>query len=175
MTHKVLFEITDDDADTKSIWLDCSEADAMAYLRLAEEWGCTHELAWHAAATVTVTVSGPTTSQAERQQTDLEWAVARWNDEVRNRPIINVNRRPLDDTWRQVIRHFGGDPDTLLSLPSHDTLVMQNPGAFRDAAAARSKSLEEELRIMDGGIEAMREHDCGPSIATPTTPPPPGA
>lgn len=54
----------------------------------------------------------------------LAWAVSRWNDEVKHRPLVNVHRRTLDDTWRQVIRYFGGDPDKLIG-PSHDTLHMQ--------------------------------------------------
>lgn len=52
----------------------------------------------------------------------LQWAVERWNAEVKNRPLINEHRRTLDDTWRQVIRHFGGDPDVLVG-PSHDDLL----------------------------------------------------
>lgn len=54
----------------------------------------------------------------------LAWAVSRWNDEVKHRPLVNVHRRTLDDTWRQVIRYFGGDPDKLIG-PSHDMLMMQ--------------------------------------------------
>jgi hypothetical protein len=53
---------------------------------------------------------------------DLAWAVQRWKDEVGSRPIQNVNRRALDDTWRQVIRFFGGD-DVELCGPCHDDLV----------------------------------------------------
>lgn len=53
----------------------------------------------------------------------VDWAVSRWNDEVKNRPLQNVNRRPLDDTWRQVIRHFGGD-DEMLCGPRHDELLV---------------------------------------------------
>jgi hypothetical protein len=49
----------------------------------------------------------------------INWAVSRWQAEVASRPLTNVNRRTLDDTWRQVIRHFGGDPDALCG-PSHD-------------------------------------------------------
>ncbi len=52
----------------------------------------------------------------------LDWAVGRWNAEVRNRPLQNVYRRILDDTWRQVIRFAGGDPKALVG-PDHDTLV----------------------------------------------------
>jgi hypothetical protein len=56
----------------------------------------------------------------------LAWAVSRWSDEVSRRPLINVHRRSLDDTWRQVIRYFGGDPEKLLGL-SHDELLARNP------------------------------------------------
>jgi hypothetical protein len=54
----------------------------------------------------------------------VAWAVGRWNDEVKNRPLVNIHRRTLDDTWRQVIRHFGGDAELLLG-PNHDTLHLQ--------------------------------------------------
>jgi hypothetical protein len=52
----------------------------------------------------------------------LQWAVERWYSEVSNRPLANKNRRTLDDTWRQVIRFSGGNPDALIG-PSHDALV----------------------------------------------------
>lgn len=52
----------------------------------------------------------------------LSWAVARWESEVKNRPLINIHRRTLDDTWRQVIRFAGGDTTALLG-PSHDQLL----------------------------------------------------
>ena len=52
----------------------------------------------------------------------VSFAVDRWLAEVANRPLVNKNRRTLDDTWRQVIRRFGGDPDVLLG-PPHDELV----------------------------------------------------
>lgn len=54
--------------------------------------------------------------------TVVSFAVDRWLAEVANRPLVNKNRRTLDDTWRQVIRRFGGDPDALLG-PPHDELV----------------------------------------------------
>lgn len=57
-----------------------------------------------------------------RDAAHLEWAVSRWNAEVANRPVRNVHRRALDDTWRQAIRRFGGDPDALVG-PSHDALI----------------------------------------------------
>ena len=57
----------------------------------------------------------------------VRWAVERWNDEVANRPLVNVHRRTLDITWRQVIRHFGGD-DVALCGPRHDDLAAQQGG-----------------------------------------------
>lgn len=52
----------------------------------------------------------------------LSWAVNQWEAEVKNRPLVNIHHRTLDDCWRQVMRRFGGDPDTLVG-PSHDALV----------------------------------------------------
>jgi len=52
----------------------------------------------------------------------VRWAADRWRAEVQNRPLQNVHRRALDTTWRQVMRHFGGDPDALVG-PDHDELV----------------------------------------------------
>lgn len=51
----------------------------------------------------------------------LEWVVERWHAEVSQRPLHNVHRRSLDDTWRQVIRRLGGDPVDLCG-PNHDSL-----------------------------------------------------
>lgn len=52
----------------------------------------------------------------------LQWAIGRWNAEVKDRPLVNIHRRTLDDTWRQVIRHCGGDPDALVG-PNHSALL----------------------------------------------------
>jgi aspartate/methionine/tyrosine aminotransferase len=60
----------------------------------------------------------------------MGWAVSRWRDEVENRPLTNKNRRTLDDTWRQVIRRAGGDPDEIIG-PDHDTLRAAAPEAAR--------------------------------------------
>jgi RNase P protein component len=57
----------------------------------------------------------------EREQS-INWAVSRWQSEVAKRPLWNVHRRTLDDTWRQVIRHFGGDDEALCG-PRHDELI----------------------------------------------------
>lgn len=52
----------------------------------------------------------------------IEFAVARWNDEVKDRPLVNVHRRTMDDLWRQVIRFAGAVPESLIG-PSHDELL----------------------------------------------------
>lgn len=52
----------------------------------------------------------------------VEWAVERWFAEVAQRPLVNVHRRTLDATWRQVIRHAGGD-DIVRCGPRHDDLL----------------------------------------------------
>ncbi|MED5479649.1 MAG: hypothetical protein VYC08_17305 [Pseudomonadota bacterium] len=67
-------------------------------------------------------------AQAQHSVPDLlEWAVDRWHAEVSQRPLTNVHRRALDDTWRQVIRRLGGDTG-LLCGPSHDELLAAAPG-----------------------------------------------
>jgi len=67
-------------------------------------------------------------SHAERARVPemLDWAVSRWMAEVSNRPLVNKNRRSLDDAWRQVIRHCGGD-DAVLCGPRHDDLLAAAP------------------------------------------------
>ena len=66
-------------------------------------------------------------AQHEREAL-LAWAVSKWEDEVLNRPLTNVHRRTLDDTWRQMIKHCGGDAVALIG-PSHDDLLI---GAARE-------------------------------------------
>lgn len=61
----------------------------------------------------------------------IKWAVERWQAEVMHRPLVNVHRRSLDDCWRQVIRHFGGDPESLLG-PAHDEVVSDLPSPKGD-------------------------------------------
>lgn len=58
----------------------------------------------------------------------VAWACSRWQAEVAIRPLKNIYRRALDTTWRQVVRHFGGDPEKLLG-PSHDELVAASTAA----------------------------------------------
>jgi hypothetical protein len=76
------------------------------------------------AAPVAAPAAGVLASDAmdAHQANGLAWAVSRWQAEVSQRPLVNVHRRTLDDTWRQVVRYFGGDPDKLLG-PSHDALA----------------------------------------------------
>lgn len=67
----------------------------------------------------------------------VDWAVERWNSEVKNRPLQNIHRRLLDTTWRQVIRHFGGD-DEVLCGPRHDELACADPATVQQAGSAKS-------------------------------------
>lgn len=71
------------------------------------------------------------TDYEAHQKNGLAWAVNSWMLEVKNRPLINVHRRTLDDTWRQVIRYFGGNPDSLIG-PSHDALTDAEQTAIID-------------------------------------------
>lgn len=66
----------------------------------------------------------PTPAAAPQDgRTDLlQWAVGRWQDEVANRPLVNIHRRARDGVWRQVIRYAGGDPEALIG-PNHDALL----------------------------------------------------
>lgn len=57
----------------------------------------------------------------------VQWACERWRAEVANRPLVNTHRRALDTTWRQAVRHFGGDDVALLG-PCHDDLVSAQEG-----------------------------------------------
>ncbi|MER8560120.1 hypothetical protein [Mesorhizobium sp. M0578] len=61
-------------------------------------------------------------AQAVPAREIVVWAVGRWNAEVKDRPLVNVHRRSLDDSWRQIIRHFGGNAKELCG-PAHDELV----------------------------------------------------
>lgn len=64
----------------------------------------------------------PAQPEVQRLREALEWAVDRWHAEVASRPLVNVHRRALDDTWRQIIRRLGGDAG-LLCGPAHDELL----------------------------------------------------
>lgn len=71
-------------------------------------------------------------AERERERNSVvQWAAGRWVAEVASRPMQNIHRRSLDDTWRQVIRHFGGDGEALCG-PCHDAML--------DAAAIRTET-----------------------------------
>jgi hypothetical protein len=89
----------------------------------------------------------------------VAWAVSRWQAEVSQRPLVNVHRRTLDDTWRQVIRHFGGDPDKLIG-PNHDTLLANHSGV---PAGVECQAKAAELRCHWPACS------CAPGVA-PTLP-----
>lgn len=72
----------------------------------------------------------------------LAWAVERWNAEVSQRPLKNVHRRAMDDTYRKFIRKLGGNPDELIG-PCHDELL------FRHNEAIRASN---ERRVNDGNL-----------------------
>lgn len=59
----------------------------------------------------------------DKQEELLLWAVSRWFAEVADRPMQNIHRRTLDETWRQVIKKLGGNPDELIGT-DHLTLLM---------------------------------------------------
>lgn len=73
----------------------------------------------------------------------VEWAVGKWIAEVQNRPLVNVHRRSLDDTWRTVIRHFGGDDSKLLPLPRHDDMVTADRENSRANVATHAQPVEQ--------------------------------
>lgn len=73
----------------------------------------------------------PETSPPWQKGDAVQWACERWRAEVANRPLVNTHRRALDTTWRQVVRHFGGDDVALLG-PCHDDLVSAQKGTGND-------------------------------------------
>jgi hypothetical protein len=50
----------------------------------------------------------------------VRWVVQRWKAEVAERPLKNIHRRTLDDTWRQIYRHLTGRE---MQFPTHDELL----------------------------------------------------
>jgi len=92
----------------------------------------------------------------------IAWAVGRWQAEVAHRPLRNIHRRTLDDCWRQMIRHFGGDPEALCG-PAHDDLVAENPAdAVRQPRAWLYEVLSENgavvcYRFAPAGVKANDE------------------
>lgn len=96
----------------------------------------------------------------------LEWAVERWNAEVKNRPLVNVHRRPLDDAWRQVIRYLGGDDAVLLGANHSDLLAAVPLTPVADAARAEPMGYlpaYELSRLASGHDANLRSAKFGPS------------
>lgn len=97
----------------------------------------------------------------------VTWALSRWEDEVKNRPLVNVHRRTLDDTWRQVIRHFGGDPEALLG-PAHDALwaaqlwCVHVEGPDDVYAAASREAARKHADTLNKAIDRMPHHPDDP-------------
>jgi len=54
----------------------------------------------------------------------LKFVIDRWNAEVKDRPLRNRHRRSMDDTYRQIVKFCGANPDALLGK-SHDTLLAE--------------------------------------------------
>lgn len=73
----------------------------------------------------------------------VAWAVERWNAEVKNRPLQNIHRAALDTTWRQVIRHFGGDPDALVGSGHYE--LASKSGVGNEPGFHREGRMSEEL------------------------------
>jgi len=88
------------------------------------------------------------------------WVATRWHDEVANRPLVNVHRRSLDDTWRQVLRHLGVDDEARLG-PRHDELVQENPQLFRAAAPVpKAPDAEKDAALVADPSSVMRWLDA---------------
>lgn len=97
------------------------------------------------------------------QTNGLAWAVSCWQAEVSQRPLVNVHRRTLDDTWRQVIRYFGGDPAKLIG-PDHDTLMMREqearawkPPVDGVGAAASTITKAQALAALDDALDGLKD------------------
>lgn len=92
----------------------------------------------------------------------LEWAVGRWHSECLHRPLQNVHRRSLDDTWRQVIRRLGGDPDYLLG-PDHSTLLAASPAqpaAQEQGEAQQSAHVSVPRELLQELVAHIEDSTC---------------
>ena len=95
-----------------------NEADTLYYRQINSECPFSHWL--------DTTVEIVTREEHEAaKNSDLNWAVKRWREEVEHRPLRNEYRRVLDDTWRQIIRQLGGN-DIELCGQTHDSLLLQS-------------------------------------------------
>ena len=89
----------------------------------------------------------------------IEWAVECWYAEVSNRPMVNVHRRSLDDTWRQVLRHLGVDDRARLG-PTHDELRAEI--STKDWEAMIGSSTSQSLRALKTAIDSLEILDRRP-------------
>lgn len=88
----------------------------------------------------------------------LAWAVSRWRAEVSQRPLANIHRRTLDDTWRQVLRYAGGNDRVLLGSP-HDELVLADPAAARlSGTDAKIAHLEKAVALLNSMVLSGETH-----------------
>jgi hypothetical protein len=101
----------------------------------------------------------------------IEWVCERWHAEVKNRSLVNVNRRPLDDAWRQMLRHLGINDEARLG-PRHDELVQANPQLFRERGL---RSSEPTAAALIAHLHKIGEHytanNAEKHLATLATPP----
>jgi hypothetical protein len=91
----------------------------------------------------------------------LEWSVMRWRDEVQHRPLVNKHRRTLDDTWRQVMRFAGGDPDALVG-PSHDELLADHCVALRGEPEAAGQDWRRAVALAYGHLWHVNNEPMAP-------------
>ncbi len=95
----------------------------------------------------------PALAQPAPVQPLIDWVVERWHAEVKNRPMVNIHRRSLDDTWRQVLRHLGVDDRARLG-PTHDEL--------------RAEIGSKEWEAMNGkAAPVQQEADAAPAADAP--------
>ncbi len=95
----------------------------------------------------------PALAQPAPVQPLIDWVVERWHAEVKNRPMVNIHRRSLDDTWRQVLRHLGVDDRARLG-PTHDEL--------------RAEIGSKEWEAMNGkAAPVQQETDAAPAAGAP--------
>jgi hypothetical protein len=100
------------------------------------------------------------------RQEFMNWAVSRWYAEVANRPLQNIHRRSLDDTWRQVIRYCGGDDVALCGL-SHDELLDNVARAALDQMTPFERSmLENQICLADALCTILHSVPNGRSKVT---------
>ncbi len=79
---------------------------------------------------------------ADRQAL-IDWAVERWNAEVKYRPMVNIHRRSLDDAWRQVLRYLGVDDRERLG-PTHDELRAEIGSKEWEAMNGKAAPVQQE-------------------------------